>query len=86
MERAMLLGCMEKITPNAEQSGASNVFSASLVTLIWSENSLSILAVCLLFIRKKTLSETDFLSVSILDSCIEMPQLHKLPLSQYLSV
>lgn len=38
------------------------------------------------FYQKKTLSETDFLSVSILDSCIEMPQLHKLPLSQYLSV
>lgn len=38
------------------------------------------------FYHKKTLSETDFLSVSILDCCIEMPQLHKLPLSQYLSM
>lgn len=39
-----------------------------------------------IFYHKKTLSETDFLSVSILDSCIEMPQLHKLPLSQYLNM
>lgn len=37
------------------------------------------------FYHRKTLSETDFLSVSILDSCIEMPHSHKLPLSQYLS-
>lgn len=40
-----------------------------------SENSFSAS-----FFITETLSETDFLSVTILDSCIEMPQLHKLAL------
>lgn len=37
-------------------------------------------------LSQKTLNETDFLSVSILNTCIEMSQLHKLLLFKYLSM
>ena len=77
---------MKKVPQRSESSGTWKGFSASLVTLIWSENSLSILVKYVYSLSEKTLSETDFLSVSILDSCIEMPQLHKPALSLYLSM
>lgn len=77
--------CIEKNTQNAEWNLKSSPRLTSYTDSEW-KFSKHFSSMSFFFYRKKTLSETDFLSVSILDSCIEMSQLHKLPLPQYLSM
>lgn len=76
--------CTQKMPQHAEWDLKSSPCLTSFTDSEWKFfqhfSSMSV------FYHKKTLSEADFLSVSILYSCIEMPQLHKLPLSQYLGM